>query len=219
MHTNVKFINCTPTNADGYPYLVDFSSKGSGTGYLTENEVNSKLQNYYTKTECDNKYALKGEGGGETINWSNINEDSISMTARNRMSIRSDGDFELYCDGTFTLTSPNEIHTVHYLYCDPADSLYATEKYVNTKIGEIKLSDLTAYVLDNFDMQCTGRIGIDTSNEISLTAESNVTITAYKDLLLKTRDGSVKIEGSKLYDVNTESYYTTTKDIETQLEN
>ena len=130
---NVKFINCTPTNADGYPYLVDFSSKGSGTGYLTENEVNSKLQNYYTKTECDNKFALKSESGGETINWSNINEDNISMTAGNQMSIRSDGDFELYCEGTFTLTALNEIHTGHYLYCDPADSLYATENYVNTK--------------------------------------------------------------------------------------
>ena len=40
----VKFINCTPTDADGYPYLVDFSSKGSGTGYLTENEIRTAIQ-------------------------------------------------------------------------------------------------------------------------------------------------------------------------------
>ena len=69
---------------------------------------------------------------------------------------------------------------------------YATTEYVNTKIVEITISDLTAHVLDNFDMQCTGRIGIDTSNEISLTAEKNVIISADKDLLLKTIDGSIK---------------------------
>ena len=96
---------------------------------------------------------------------------------------------------------------------------YATTEYVNTKIGEININDLIAGVLNGFEIESSNRISLYTSNKIDLTAENNVTITTDKDLLLKTIDGSIKIEGSKLYDVNTESYYTTTKDIETQLEN
>ena len=68
-------------------------------------------------------------------------------------------------------------------------------------------------------MQCMNRISLFTSYDMSLTSEKNVIISADKDLLLKTTDGSVKIEGSKLYDVNTESNYATTKDIETELAN
>ena len=207
---------------DEVPYALQsyaYSKSESDSKYALKSESgNIDLSGYYTKTESDNRFALKSESGN--IDWSNIDEENISMTASDRMYLSTGGDFELYCNGIFRLTSPNGLNiSGQPLYDEREESYYATENYVNTKIGEIKLSDLTTHVLENFDMQCTGRIGIDTSDEISLTAESNVTISAYKDLLLKTENGSVKIEGSKLYDVNTESNYATTKDIETELAN
>ena len=42
----VKFINCTPTDADGTPLMLDVD-----------------MTNYYTKSESDSKYILKDEGG------------------------------------------------------------------------------------------------------------------------------------------------------------
>ena len=42
----VKFINCTPTDADGTPLMLDVD-----------------MTNYYTKSESDSKYVLKDENG------------------------------------------------------------------------------------------------------------------------------------------------------------
>ena len=44
---------------------------------------------------------------------------------------------KLYCDGVFTLTSTNAIHVGQSLYCNPEESFYATQNYVNIKIDLI----------------------------------------------------------------------------------
>ena len=120
------------------------------SGYYTKTECDDKfalksesgnvdLSEYYTKTESDNRFALKSESS--SIDWSKINEDSISMTASNRMSLQAYGDFELYCDNIFRLTSPNGLHiSGQLLYDEREESFYATQNYVNTKIGEININ-------------------------------------------------------------------------------
>ena len=154
------------------------------SGYYTKTESDNRfalkseignvdLSGYYTKTESDDRFALKSESSS-SIDWSNIREDSISITASNRIYLSAGGDSELYCDGVFRLTSPNGLHiSGQPLYDESEDSFYATENYVNTKIGEININDLIAGVLNGFEIESSNRISLYTSNKLDLTAESN----------------------------------------------
>jgi len=183
--------------------VISFNEDGgSDTVELDVTEI-FNANNYYTATECDEKYQPKGNY---------LTEESLTGYATEDFVTTKIGELEIP-------TVEEVINVADGKYQEKGDYLtqeslngYATEEFVNTEIGKLDIPSLDGYATEEFVNTEIGKLDIPSldgyATEDFVTTEiGNLTIPTVEEVI-NVADGKYQEKGDYLTEENLNGYAT-----------